>query len=105
MNGKNALKRYRNATFYFCLSYPYPIMPRFKDRAYRADFSRKRHRKTTENSSIHRNGERSCFHAKNEQKTQAGMAVFLKSPKPYGIQSALPEMCPRLQAEFPGRRY
>ena len=51
-----------------------------------------------------REGERSGFHAKNEQKAQAGMAVFLKSPEPYDIQSVLPEMRLRLQAEFPGRR-
>lgn len=51
-----------------------------------------------------RDGERSSFHAANEQKAQAGMAVFLKSPEPHDLQSALPEMCLRLQAEFPGRR-
>lgn len=32
------------------------------------------------------------------------MAVLLKPPKPYDIQSALPEMCSQLQTEFPGRR-
>lgn len=79
-------------------------MSRFTDGAYKADFSRKQHREATENSSIHRNGERSGFHAENEQKAQAGMAVFLKSPKPHDIQSALSEMHLQLQAEFPGRR-
>jgi hypothetical protein len=48
-----------------------------------------------------RDGERSGFHAENEQKAQTGMAVFLKSPKPYDIQSALPEMRLWLQAELP----
>ena len=51
-----------------------------------------------------RDGERNGFHAENEQKAQAGMAVFLKLPESYDIQSALPEMRLRLQAEFPGRR-
>ena len=96
MNGKNVLKRYRNATFYICLSSPYPITPRFTDGAYRADFSRRWHRGTTENPFFHRSGERSNFHAENEQETQAGMAVFLKSPIPNDIQFALPEMCPWL---------
>ena len=32
------------------------------------------------------------------------MAVFPKPPKPHDIQSALPEMRPQMQAEFPGRR-
>jgi hypothetical protein len=32
------------------------------------------------------------------------MAVFLKPPKPHYLQFDLPEMRPRLQAEFPGRR-
>jgi hypothetical protein len=53
--------------------------------------------------SVH-DGERSGFHAENEQKAQVGMAVFLKSPEPHDIQSALPEMRLRLQAEFSGRR-
>ena len=44
------------------------------------------------------------MHAENEQKTQAGMAAFPKPPKPHDLQSALPEMHLRLQAEFPGRR-
>lgn len=51
-----------------------------------------------------RDGERSNFYAENEQKAQAGMAVLLKPPKPYDIQSALPKMCSQLQTEFPGHR-
>jgi hypothetical protein len=64
--------------------------------AYGADFPRKWHREATENPSIRRNVERRGFHAENEQKAQAGMAVLLKPPKPHDIQSALPEMRPRL---------
>jgi hypothetical protein len=41
-------------------------------------------------------GERRGFHAKNEQKAQAGRAVFLKPTKPRDLQFALPEMRPRL---------
>ena len=75
---------------------PIPIMSRFTDGAYKANFSRKQHQEATENPLIRRNGERSGFHAENEQKAQAGMAAFLKSPKPHDIQFALPKMCPRL---------
>lgn len=47
-------------------------------------------------------GRELCSYVENEQKAQAGMAAFLKSPKPHDIQFALPEMCPRPQAELPG---
>jgi hypothetical protein len=36
------------------------------------------------------------FNAENEQKAQAGMAIFLKPPEPHDLQSALPEMRLRL---------
>lgn len=48
--------------------------------------------------------DREKSHVENEQEAQAGMAVFLEPSEPHGLQSALPEMHPRLQAELPSHR-
>ena len=97
-------ERYRDATFYIRLSYPYPDTFTFTGGACGGKIPRKWHRKFTKNPSIGHNSERSVFHAENEQKAQAGMAAFFKPPKPHNLQSALSEMRLRLQAEFPGCR-
>jgi hypothetical protein len=101
---KTAPERYRGTTFYTRLSYPYPDTPSFTGGAYGGKIPRKWHREFTRNPSIGHNSERRGFYAENEQKAQAGMAVFPKPPKPHDIQSTLSKMRPQMQAEFPGRR-
>jgi hypothetical protein len=101
---KTAPERHRDAAFSIRLSYPYPDTLPFTGGACGGKIPRKWYREFTGNPSIGHNSERSAFRAENEQKVQAGMATFSKSPKPHDLQSTLPKMRPQMQAEFPGRR-
>ena len=95
-----APERHRDAAFSIRLSYPYPDTLPFTGGACGGKIPRKWHREFTGNPSIGHNSERRGFYAENEQKAQAGMAVFPKPPEPHDLQSDLPEMRSRLQTKF-----